>query len=142
MVKERLKKTRYFTYMFISVWKILFFFGSALLLLYAGTGDTPYLLFKNFKDSFSSHLLNVTEVLITPNLPNYLVKLTLALSSTLSFIFFPRKLLLKSHDHCPFSTAVLLILIFVLLIFLLFKKCSNCEKRHSSRFSRVIVNYH
>ncbi|CAG0919230.1 unnamed protein product [Notodromas monacha] len=57
-----MKKTRYFTYIFISLWKILFFFGSMLLLLYAGSDDSPIFLFKSFKDSFSTHALNVTEV--------------------------------------------------------------------------------
>ena len=61
-----IEKTRYFTYLFISVWKALLFFGGAWLI--ASTGDHPLLRhpssmfdFDLFKSSFDSHSLNVTE---------------------------------------------------------------------------------
>ena len=46
-VKDRLKKTRYFTYMFISYWKMLVFFSCMLLFLYFN-GLNPGALFSNF----------------------------------------------------------------------------------------------
>ena len=46
-VKDRLKRTRYFTYMFISYWKMLVFFSCMLLFLYFN-GLNPGTLFSDF----------------------------------------------------------------------------------------------
>ena len=60
-VKERLNRTRYFTYMFISFLKICVFFASMLLLLYFN-GTHPASVFTEFTTAYSGHVLNVTEV--------------------------------------------------------------------------------
>jgi len=61
-IKDRLKKTRYFVYSFIAVWKIMLFFSSMLLFLHLnGTPVGP--LFSHFKNSFHAHPINVTRVL-------------------------------------------------------------------------------
>ena len=61
-----IEKTRYFTYLFISLWKSILFFGGAWLI--ASTGSNSLLRhpshmfdFDLFKDSFDSHWLNVSE---------------------------------------------------------------------------------
>jgi hypothetical protein len=55
--------TRYFIYMFISLWKILVFTGMAWgLSLYTGVLRETYSLFTDFKLSFNSHEYNVTEI--------------------------------------------------------------------------------
>ena len=61
-IKDRLKKTRYYVYFFISVWKIILFFSAMLLFLHL-TGHPIQPLFSEFKDSFQPHELNVTRVL-------------------------------------------------------------------------------
>ena len=61
-IKDRLKKTRYYVYFFISVWKIILFFSSMLLFLHlSGHPITP--MFSEFRDSFANHDINVTRVL-------------------------------------------------------------------------------
>jgi len=61
-IKDRLKRTRYFVYFFISVWKILLFFSSMLLFLNLnGVAIGP--LFSEFKSGFVSHNINITRVL-------------------------------------------------------------------------------
>jgi len=61
-IKDRLKKTRYFVYFFVSVWKILLFFSSMLLFLNVnGAAIGP--LFSEFKSSFATHSINVTRIL-------------------------------------------------------------------------------
>eukprot|EP00092_Neocalanus_flemingeri_P023256 GFUD01025217.1.p1 GENE.GFUD01025217.1~~GFUD01025217.1.p1 ORF type:complete len:1610 (-),score=293.97 GFUD01025217.1:361-5190(-) len=61
-IKDRLKRTRYFIYFFVSVWKILLFFSSMLLFLNLnGAQIGP--LFSEFKSSFVSHNINITRVL-------------------------------------------------------------------------------
>lgn len=60
-VKKELRLTRYFTYMFISVWKILAFFISTALILYM-KGDTVGHLFTMFSSAFGSHAIPVSEV--------------------------------------------------------------------------------
>ena len=67
-VKDRLKKTRYYVYFFISVWKILLFFSSMLLFLHLN-GHSIGPLFGEFKGSFVSHNINVTRVLDRGGLP-------------------------------------------------------------------------
>ncbi|XP_076291295.1 hyaluronan synthase-like protein kkv isoform X2 [Lasioglossum baleicum] len=60
-VKKELRLTRYFTYMFISVWKILAFFISTALILYM-KGDTVGHLFTMLSSAFGSHKIPVSEV--------------------------------------------------------------------------------
>ena len=71
-IKDRLKKTRYFVYFFISVWKIALFFSSMLLFLHL-TGHPIGPLFSDFTASFQSHNINVTRVIqrqvLTDNFP-------------------------------------------------------------------------
>jgi len=61
-LKDRLKKTRYFVYSFISIWKILLFFSAMLLFLHLN-GSPIGPLFTHFKASFYAHPINVTRVL-------------------------------------------------------------------------------
>ncbi|XP_078047479.1 hyaluronan synthase-like protein kkv isoform X3 [Augochlora pura] len=60
-VKKELRLTRYFTYMFISVWKIVAFFISTLLILYM-KGDTVGHLFTMLSSAFGSHQIPVSQV--------------------------------------------------------------------------------
>ena len=60
-VKERLSRTRYFTYMFVSFLKICIFFSSMMLFLYFN-GTPPAAVFTEFTTAFRGHVLNVTEV--------------------------------------------------------------------------------
>ena len=59
-IKERLKQTRYFTYIFVSVWKVLVFFSTMLLaeLYLMGKVDS---LFHHFASGFERHKINITE---------------------------------------------------------------------------------
>ena len=67
-IKERLKKTRYFVYSFISIWKITLFFATMLLFLHLnGVAISP--MFSDFAEGFSTHKINVTRVLPHSNQP-------------------------------------------------------------------------
>ena len=60
-IKEKMKATRYFTYIFVSVWKVLVFFSTMLLveLFTVGKIDNVFLLFKS---GFGQHNINITEL--------------------------------------------------------------------------------
>jgi len=59
-VKDRMKKTRYFTYSFISIWKIILFLCSMFVFLHlSGTSFTAT--FGGIQTFFFSHRINVTE---------------------------------------------------------------------------------
>ncbi|XP_067001405.2 chitin synthase chs-2 [Anabrus simplex] len=60
-IMERLKKTRYFTYLFISMWKMLCFFCSVLLILQLQEGSVSHL-FSLIPKAFSEHKITVSEV--------------------------------------------------------------------------------
>ena len=59
-IKERLQATRYFTYIFVSVWKVLVFLGSMVVieLFLVGNMDKIFALFTS---GFKPHKLNVTD---------------------------------------------------------------------------------
>lgn len=60
-VKERLNKTRYFVYSFISIWKMIILFCSMLIFLHVG-GTNVWSLFSKFTEAFHTHPINVTQV--------------------------------------------------------------------------------
>ena len=60
-IKYRMAKTRYVTYAFVSLWKILLFFGMMVLLSYFRLDDLNSL-FRDINPSFSNHTLIVNEV--------------------------------------------------------------------------------
>ena len=60
-VKKELRLTRYFTYMFMSVWKIMAFFISCLLILHM-KGDTVGHLFSMLSTAFGDHKITVSMV--------------------------------------------------------------------------------
>lgn len=60
-VKEDMRLTRYFTYMFVSIWKIIAFFMSTLIILYC-KGNSVGHLFTMFGSAFGEHIITVTEV--------------------------------------------------------------------------------
>lgn len=60
-IKERLKYTRYFTYIFLSVLRVLTFFGTMLLVEYFTFGKIDNL-FTMFQPGFGQHSVNLTEV--------------------------------------------------------------------------------
>ncbi|XP_012283627.1 uncharacterized protein LOC105701456 isoform X1 [Orussus abietinus] len=64
-VKKELRLTRYFTYMFVAIWKIVAFFLSTMVILHM-KGDNIGYLFTMFGTAFSSHKIVVTA--IQPNL--------------------------------------------------------------------------
>ncbi|KAL1124219.1 hypothetical protein AAG570_001989 [Ranatra chinensis] len=60
-IKERLRRTRYFIYVFISLWKVLAFFLSVLFIRwYHGQNINHF--FTLFKTGFSQHKIRITEV--------------------------------------------------------------------------------
>lgn len=61
-IKDRLKKTRYFVYSFVSFWKMILFFGSMLLFLHL-RGNPVGPLFSEFFNAWDKHPINVTRVL-------------------------------------------------------------------------------
>lgn len=60
-IKEKLKSTRYFTYIFLSVWKVLVFFCSMLVVEYLTYGKIDNI-FTMFQPGFGHHKINLTEV--------------------------------------------------------------------------------
>ncbi|XP_011301044.1 uncharacterized protein kkv isoform X1 [Fopius arisanus] len=60
-VKKDLRLTRYFTYLFVSIWKIIAFFISSLIILHA-RGETVGHLFTMFGSAFGEHKITVTAV--------------------------------------------------------------------------------
>ncbi|XP_076762627.1 hyaluronan synthase-like protein kkv isoform X3 [Xylocopa sonorina] len=58
-VKKELKVTRYFTYMFMSFWKIVAFFICTILILHV-KGETVGHLFTKFSDAFGHHYIMVS----------------------------------------------------------------------------------
>lgn len=59
-IKERLWKTRYFCYIFISLWKCLIFFGTMLICMGFRLGEIGPMF--ELGNAFSSHKINFTEV--------------------------------------------------------------------------------
>ncbi|XP_034174891.2 hyaluronan synthase-like protein kkv isoform X1 [Osmia lignaria lignaria] len=60
-VKKELRLTRYFTYLFMSIWKILAFFISTVLILYM-KGETVGHLFSMLSDAFGKHKIEASQV--------------------------------------------------------------------------------
>ncbi|KAJ6216762.1 hypothetical protein RDWZM_007919 [Blomia tropicalis] len=54
-IKERLHRTRYFIYIFISIWKILAIFLTMIACFYYMDGSTSFSIFSKFKEAFGSH---------------------------------------------------------------------------------------
>uniref|UniRef100_A0A1B6CU26 chitin synthase n=1 Tax=Clastoptera arizonana TaxID=38151 RepID=A0A1B6CU26_9HEMI len=60
-IKDRMKRTRYFTHIFISVWRMLVFFSCTLLaILYRGENVASF--FTEFSKGFSAHKIRITEI--------------------------------------------------------------------------------
>lgn len=57
-IKQRLHKTRYFTFIFISIWKIVLILISMTLMLYLTDGSVRSI-FSKFKESFGSHKITI-----------------------------------------------------------------------------------
>ncbi|XP_071565855.1 chitin synthase chs-2 [Temnothorax nylanderi] len=60
-VKKEMRLTRYFTYMLVSVWKIVAFFISSILILYI-KGENVGHLFTMFSSAFGDHKITVTSI--------------------------------------------------------------------------------
>lgn len=60
-IKEELRTTRYFSYMFISVWKIMFFFAAIIVILYC-KGEDPGMFTGLFGQGLAPHKIIVEEV--------------------------------------------------------------------------------
>ncbi|XP_022241118.1 uncharacterized protein LOC106458718 [Limulus polyphemus] len=60
-VKDDLRRSRYFTYLFISIWKIIIIFCSMLALLSLTMEHTAQV-FRLFKQSFQSHMITVHQI--------------------------------------------------------------------------------
>lgn len=60
-VKKEMRLTRYFTYMLVSVWKIVAFFISTVLILYSKGEDVGHL-FTMLSSAFGEHRLTVTPI--------------------------------------------------------------------------------
>ncbi|XP_037075045.1 chitin synthase chs-2-like isoform X2 [Pollicipes pollicipes] len=64
-IKEKMKKTRYWTYLFVSLWKVMVFFACMVLFMYLRLDDVNDL-FSKFTDSFDEHKLFVNETSSAP----------------------------------------------------------------------------
>ncbi|EFA04340.2 chitin synthase 1 isoform X1 [Tribolium castaneum] len=60
-IKENLEQSRYFIYMFVSVWKCLLFFVSVLFILLVKEGEVAFF-FTQFSEGFSTHQIQVLEI--------------------------------------------------------------------------------
>ncbi|XP_050306086.1 chitin synthase chs-2 isoform X1 [Anthonomus grandis grandis] len=60
-MRESFDKTRYFTYMFVSIWKMLIFFLTILVVLLIREGETAFF-FTEFSESFNVHPITVIEI--------------------------------------------------------------------------------
>lgn len=60
-VKEELSNTRYFTYRFMSIWKIVVFLMCILFSIWTD-GDDPAMFFQLFNAGFGPHNIVVEEV--------------------------------------------------------------------------------
>lgn len=60
-IKETFDETRYFTYMFISTWKILCFFLTMLFIILAREGELGFI-FTEFSEGFNAHPITILEV--------------------------------------------------------------------------------
>lgn len=60
-IKDKLKRTRYFSYLFISIWKIICFFCCMVLFTFLKGGNIAHL-FSMFSAGFSQHRVHVVEV--------------------------------------------------------------------------------
>uniref|UniRef100_A0AAR5P4N2 chitin synthase n=1 Tax=Dendroctonus ponderosae TaxID=77166 RepID=A0AAR5P4N2_DENPD len=60
-IRDSFDKTRYFNYMFISIWKILCFFLTILFVLLIREGEVAFF-FTEFSESFSVHPITVLEI--------------------------------------------------------------------------------
>lgn len=65
-IKESLNKTRYFTYMFVSIWKISLMFATMLAIRYLLDGQIRPI-FSNFKLAFNQHTILVTKMKLDLN---------------------------------------------------------------------------
>lgn len=60
-LKANLDESRYFIYMFVSVWKCICFFIAMLIIFIIKEGEISFL-FSNFSDGFSTHPIVIQEV--------------------------------------------------------------------------------
>lgn len=60
-IRESFDKTRYFNYMFISIWKIICFFLTILFVLLIKEGEVAFF-FTEFSESFNVHPITVAEI--------------------------------------------------------------------------------
>lgn len=65
-IKESLRRTRYFTYIFVSIWKIMLIFGTMLAVRYMIDGQIRPI-FSNFGQAFNSHDISITKVRLELN---------------------------------------------------------------------------
>ena len=131
-IKDRLKRTRYFVYSFISVWKMMLFFSAMLLFLHLnGTPIAP--LFARFRDGFAVHEINVTRILDRG--PNAVLP-DLAGADKLEEIV---KIL--SWNQTPFH--VLLIQIFSAYLAYIFGKfaCKICIQVKVTMTNQMVIKY-
>ena len=61
-VKDDLIQTRYFTYFFISIWKILCFFCTSLIILWM-SNEKIGMLFSEFSNAFKMHPITIQQVI-------------------------------------------------------------------------------
>ncbi|KAJ8929966.1 hypothetical protein NQ314_017289 [Rhamnusium bicolor] len=60
-IKEHFDQTRYFTYMFISTWKILCFFLTIIFIILAREGELGFF-FTEFSEGFNAHPITILEI--------------------------------------------------------------------------------
>lgn len=60
-VKDQFNESRYFTYMFVSIWKCICFFLAVLFIILFKEGEVGFL-FTKFSEGFGAHQITITEV--------------------------------------------------------------------------------
>lgn len=88
--KEDMRKTRYFSYIFLSLWKILLFFCSLIGILWF-KDEYPMNLFHLFGDAFGPHKITIQEVIDDSQVPfliHVLVSFVVLIYGFSSQIFF------------------------------------------------------
>lgn len=65
-VNKNFQNSRYFSYLFISIWKCFLFFVTVLIIVRVNEGSCSYL-FSEFDAAFKEHYINVTEVCVLLN---------------------------------------------------------------------------
>lgn len=146
--KISLNRTRYFTYIFVSIWKIALMFATMLTLRYMIDGQVKPL-FSKFKLAFNEHSILVTKVkpdlnqqAFAPNLPSSASNLSASASAAASSMLAgidDDPIYLTSQPHVVIY-AILIQIVSAWLCYVFGKfACRICIQRFSFAFALVLT---